>query len=131
MILRMLKGSYFRYLWSRHTSQSNALDAKNMFHSAHFSLAVIANPMAWAAEGASFGETRVYHLCSKGWKLPKEARKEILQLLAQVQRRLKGEGGNPHDVHPVPLDADLEAIAQNIAFKELTVSMLLDLKYYR
>ena len=56
-----------------------------------------------------------------GWKLSKDARKEILQLLAQVGRRLKGKDEYPHQFRHVPSDEDLEAIAQNIVFKEVTV----------
>jgi hypothetical protein len=84
-------------------------------------LVLIVNPMAWAADGASFGETRIYSLCSMHWKFPKDGRKEILHLLAQVRRRLKGEGEDPYQVRDIPSDEDLEAIAKKIAFKEVTV----------
>lgn len=113
-------GYYSRFSWSKCIFRVVGIKIF-IFHSKHFSLAVIVNPTAWAAPGASFGETRVYYLCSMGWKLSKDARKEILQLLAQVGRRLKGKDEYPHQFRHVPSDEDLEAIAQNIVFKEVTV----------
>jgi hypothetical protein len=84
--------------------------------------------MAWAVPGSSPDETRVYHLCSMGWKLPKEARKEILHLLTQAGRRLQGDGTDPYDACQVPSDEDLEAIASKIVFKEATVSLGLNVE---
>lgn len=93
-----------------------------MLHSVHFSLAVVVNPTAWISPDTSVDKTRIYHLCSLGRKLPKDTRKEILELLAQVRRRLNGEGEDSYQVRSVPSN-DIEAIARKVTFKEVAVRL--------
>jgi hypothetical protein len=92
--------------------------------SSHFSLAVILNPMAWANPSAGDIGTKVYHLCSLGWKLSKASKDEILQALSVVAKRVEWAGRDIAERRNLPEQADLALVSNKCSWNDVSVRLL-------
>ena len=113
---------YVNFCISRSPWHSHALD------SSHFSLAVIVNPMAWANPSTGDAVTKVYHLCSMGWKLCDVSKDEIVQVLSVVAKRAEWAGRDITQPRSLPEHMDLALIRDRCLWHEVSVRLLKNLR---
>ena len=84
--------------------------------------------MAWANPSSGDDKTRIYHLCSLGWKLPAASKDEILQVLSVISKRGEWAERGISEPRNLPDDADLLLVRNGCSWKEVPVRLLQILK---
>ena len=85
--------------------------------------------MAWANPSSDDNATKVYHLCSLGWKLSSASKDEILQVLFVVSKWREWAEQDISEPRSVPEDADLALVRNGCSWKEISVRLQQILKH--